>query len=232
LLRSAPNEPTADENRALETPESDLDEILQGPSRPKPRALQGPPRSSGEPAWLTRSRLHVANRPEPLTVPFSSVSEQDLQSLEEAENTKGGLKRVLAKVMEIACKAAHGTIHKRAVNLFESDNEEELSDSEGGSGDAPQSLTVLECTRRVMVLEERIKENDMAQVKEKGDKRNAIGSIMPPGGVLNMKGVPGQTIPQQEGLDIGNYSNEAHWKYAPYLDPVRYVIEFQVLRMH
>jgi hypothetical protein len=197
-----------------------------------PEPLQGPPKPSSEPAWLKKSRLRIENRPEPLTAPFSSVSEEALQSLEEAENTRGGLKRVLDKVMEIAQKIAHETIHKRAVNLFDTDIEEERSDSEGSSGGASQSPTVLECIRRAMVLEARIKENDRAQAKEKRDKSDNIGSIMPPGGILNMKGVPGQTVLQQEGLDIESYSNEAYWKYAPHLDPVRYVIEFQVLRMY
>jgi hypothetical protein len=145
---------TADEDPALEPPESDFDEIFLALRPPKPVILKDLPRSIGEPTWLAESRRRITECAEPLTAPFPGVSEKILESLEEAESTRGSLKQVLAKVMTIVHNAAHKTRHQYVVKLFNSNNDEEQSDRECGSGDPSELLTVLECICRAMVLEE------------------------------------------------------------------------------
>jgi len=135
---------------------------------------------NGEPLWLRSGHFRIANRPEPLTTPFSNVSGPDIQTLDEAESTQGGLKRVLARVVGIAHQIAHSTYKKQAVDLFVEENEEESNEIQGGNGEDMLSLSLLECIWRAMVLEDRIREKDKAQVKEKGDKMIGGGSIMPP----------------------------------------------------
>ena len=156
-LGSASKEPTAEEYRVPEPPESELEDDVPPPPHPKPSAFQRQPRPLDEQEWLTKSRHSIRNRTVPLTTPFKTVSEQTLKRLEEAENTRGGLKQALAKVLEIAHEIARQTKRKQAVKVLGSDSEEERSDTEGDSGGPSQSPTVLECTRRAMVLEERIK---------------------------------------------------------------------------
>ena len=119
--------------------------------------------------WLAKSRLHIAKRVEPLTEPFQNVSEEVLQKLDKAESTIGGLRQVLAEVMKVAREAAHDTLRKSVANVFEDEEEEgqeeegqeEDSDGEGGSGYSWRSPAVLECSRRAIVLQERIKQNSL-----------------------------------------------------------------------
>jgi len=49
--------------------------------------------------------------------------------------------------------------------------------------------------------------------------------LIPPGGVLGTIGVPGEIIPARDHLRIEEYSNEVYWRFAPYLDSVRRVLE-------
>jgi hypothetical protein len=42
----------------------------------------------------------------------------------------------------------------------------------------------------------------------------------PPGGFLDRRGVPGESIPMMARLHIEQYSNAVYWQFAPYLEPV------------
>ena len=180
LQGRVPQEPTADGN---EPSESDISDIVFSAPRPKPRELQAPIRPFDKPEQLRRGCLFITNRTGPLTTQFSGVDEPALRCLDAAEKTKGGLKRMLAKVMEIAHKTQHEATITRAKKQLGSDNEEEPSGREGDSGEASLLPSILECIHHAMVLEKQIRDLDKAQAKEDGDKMSGIGSIVPPGGV-------------------------------------------------
>jgi hypothetical protein len=188
-----------------EADSSSLDEMFYSSPRPrtKPTAI---PQFRNDPSRLAAGQRTIENRKEGLAVPFTLVSDAIRGSLDNAEKAKGGAKKILAKLMQIA--------HREAMNevgdVFD-------SDAEGNPNSSDENL--LECIRRVMVVEAVIHES--SSNKGKGARKKRRLSSVPPGGALSIKGRPGESIPAMEQLNIREYSNQAYWRFAPYLEAVR-----------
>ena len=73
------------------------------------------------PTWAAKYCKCIEDRRVSLYTPFADVSETLLSSLEDAEKTRGGLKRILTKVTNIAYKAY---LHKTS-KTFEDDTDQE-----------------------------------------------------------------------------------------------------------
>jgi len=204
--------------QSSESEEDDLDDIFFEPPPPKPKSKPAPkPVSRLEFPWLARGRRKIAHRKEALTTPFSRVSDEVRKDLEKAEKTKGGLQRVLTALKGIGRKVAN----KEAISVFKSDNEGE----EGGTaGEASES--VFECVRRILVTEAAIQQSMLKKKhKAKPIRQTRSFDLIPPGGVLGTIGVPGEIVPTRDHLRIHEYSNKVYWKFAPYLESVRRVLE-------
>jgi hypothetical protein len=134
-----PGQPVLEDN---ETDSSSLDDVflVPPPSRAK-LPLTSKPKPVHDPSLLAAGRRLIETRNEALTVPFTQVSDAIRHSLENAEKTKGGPKKVLAELMKIARQEA---VNERMVD-FNSDGEE------NPNGNHNENL--LECIRCVMVVE-------------------------------------------------------------------------------
>ena len=184
---------------------SSLDEIffMSPLRRAKPTSK---PKPTHDPSLLADGRHLIERRNEALTVPFTQVSDAICRSLEDAEKTEGGPRRVLAKITSIA----HQEAVKGVAAVFNPDAEENPNEN------------LLECIRRVMVLEAVIhKSHSKGPMDKKGKGKVHELSPIPLRGTLKMKGGPGESIPAREQLDIQEYSNQAYWRFAPYLESVR-----------
>ena len=204
--------------QSSESEADDLDDIFFKPPLPKPKSKLAPkPVSRLEFPWLARGCRKIAHRKEALTTPFSRVSDEVRKDLEKAEKTKGGLQRVLTALKGIGRKVAN----KEAISVFKSDNEGE----EGGTaGEASES--VFECVRRILVTEAAIQQSMLKKKhKAKPIRQTRSFDLIPPGGVLGTIGVPGEIVPTRDHLRIHEYSNKVYWKFAPYLESVRRVLE-------
>ena len=194
----------------MEMEESDV-EVYQRTSR-KRLATSTPRTYLSGPAWQQPYRKYIEERGEPLEKEFTGVSETVLRSLEEAEKTRGGPKGILGKVTTVT----HKTFTQQMSDVLQDEN----TDRESEAGRAEYSQDLLECVRRVMIVEARIR----------GSSKTALNtrtlSKIPPGGLLGIKGVPGKSIPALAGLRIDQYSNAMYWQFAPYLEPVRCGLRF------
>jgi hypothetical protein len=174
-----------------------------------------------KPSWLVWGRRMITHRNEGLNVPFSKVSSEVWKDLEKEEKTKGRLQWVLTGLKEIGRNVAK----KVAERVFESDSNKE----EGGPGaeaSGKDSESLLECVRHILVTEAAIQRSKL----KKKHKANPILQtrnldLIPPRGVLVTMGVPGEIVPAMDHLWIQEYSNGAYWRFAPYLDSVRHVLE-------
>ena len=202
-----PEEPVIEDNEA---DYSSLDEVflLPRPPRPTTKPMSTLKVSCPEPSILAPGRHKIENRNEALNVPFTQVSDSIRCSLDQAEKTKGGPKRVLAKLTAIARTQAK----KEIGDGFNSDEESPNSHED-----------LLECIRRMMVVEAVIRESSAKLPKNKkgkGAHKLRMLSSIPHGGLLNMKGGPDESVPLMEDLNIQEYSNETYWRFAPYLEDV------------
>ena len=189
---------------------SSLDEILHVSPRVKAKP-PSMPIPKNDPSRLAAGRCFIENRDEALTVPFTQVSDAIHRSLENAEKAKGGPRKVLAKLREVA----NGQALQAVKDLFDSDVEEIPNGCDEN---------LLECIRRVMMVEATIREASLEGPMEKKGKRAHILTSIPPGGALNVKGEPGESTPAFDQLSIREYSNHAYWKFAPHLEAVRYTL--------
>lgn len=184
---------------------------LLPPSRAKPRPM---PKSKHDPSLLTTGRQFIETRGEALDVPFLYISDAIRDGLQDAERT-GSPKQILAKLTRLAQKEAL----KQVANNFDSDVEETSNSSKEN---------LLECIRRIMVVEAAMLQsssNGPMKNNRNGAHKACMVSSIPPGGMLNMKGAPGESIPAIEQLNIQEYSNQAYWKFAPYLEDVCYTLK-------
>ena len=202
-----PEQPVLEDDEAYY---SSLDEMFLEPPRPRAKRTSKPkPTSNNDPSLLAAGCRVIETHNEALSVPFTQIRDEICHSLENAEKTKGGPKKVLAKLTAIA----HGEAIKNVAAVFGSDVEEENPDSSDES--------LLECIRRMMVVEAAINKASSKGRKGKGAQNAHSFSSIPPGGALNMKGEPGESIPAVDQLKIQEYSNKAYWRFAPYLEAVR-----------
>lgn len=114
--------------------------------------------------WNERCRKYIEDRRELLSKPFTGVSDTILQSLEDAERTQGGPKYILVKLQHVARKA-----HKHQVGRVLKSNdvdEESEVDRQDGSGEE-DSQDLLECIRRVMIIEAIIRRTSNTEVPGK-----------------------------------------------------------------
>jgi hypothetical protein len=172
--------------------------------------------------WLDRYRQYINDRVEPVDAPFTGVSETILRGLEDAEKTRGGPRGILAKVARLAQKT-----HLQIVSdLFKDKNTDQESEAEQQDGSGEEySQDLLECIRRAMIVEARIRESSNTKSQAgKNQKKTALRtrtvSNIPPGGLLRTDSVPGESIPAMERLSIDQYSNATYWQFAPVLEPV------------
>lgn len=155
-------------------------------------------------------------------MPFANISDKVRIRLEDAEKTLGGPKGILAKVTKIA----HESYVQKASDIFKDDGTDQASDVEqDGSGEGG-SHDLLECVRRMMILDARIQESSKKKSRPgKNQKKTVLKestlSNIPPGGVLGISSVPGESPPTMAGLSIDRYSNAIYWQFKPYLEPVR-----------
>jgi len=206
------------QTQSSESEEDDLDDIFFEPPPPKSKSKPAPkPVSRLEFPWLAQGHCMITHRKEALTTPFSRVSDEVQKDLEKAEKTKGGLQRVLTALKGIGRKVAN----KEAISVFKSDNKGE----EGGTaGEASES--VLECVCRILVTEAAIQQSMLKKKhKAKPIRQMCNFGLIPPGGVLGTIGIPGEIVPTRDHLHIQEYSNKVYWKFAPYLESVRHVLE-------
>ena len=159
------------------------------------------------PAWQQRYRKYIEERGETFEKQFTGISETVLRSLEEAQKTRGGPKGILGKLMTIA----HNTFTQQIRDGLQDNN----TDRESEAGQAEYSQDLLECVRRVMIVESRIQELSKTALKTR------TLSNIPPGGLLGVRSVAGGGIPAMAELHIDQYSNAMYWQFAPYLEPVR-----------
>jgi hypothetical protein len=201
---------------------SDIDFICGGKATPKASILP-PQRPTLELLWLSKGRSYILNHQEGLDVPFPKASNAFLHHLKEVEKTKGGPRNVLTKLMDIGNEA----FSNKTARVFDSDTEgldgeTDPGDSDYGNNEASHNL--LECTRRVMVLQAKIQEHTTNRVLATSNEIPAENtqelSTAPPGGVLVINGPPDKDIPPRSALCIEDYSNSVYWQYAPYLDTV------------
>jgi hypothetical protein len=165
---------------------------------------------------IEQCRKYIEHRGEPLEKLFADVSEALLRSLEDAEKTRGGPKGILTKVTRLA----HGAFTQQVSDGFDTDRES--GTERQGDSRAEVSQDLLECVRRMMVVEARIREplNTASQAgknKKKGARRL---SKTPPRGLLGVRGVPDGSIPAMARLRIEQYLNALYWQFAPHLDSV------------
>ena len=106
-----------------------------------------PQMNPSAPSWSWPYRTYIEDRGEPFEKGFTGVSPTVLRCLEDAEKTRGGPKGILNKLTTIA----HKTFVQRVHDVFEGDNAHQ--ESEAGQ----YSQDVLECVRRVMIVEARIR---------------------------------------------------------------------------
>ena len=139
--------------------DSDLEEILCSPPR-RPKAIVPQLEYSNHPPWFERHRKHIEDRGGPIDEPFTGVSEALLRSLEDTEKTGGGSKRILSKVKDIAHKA----FVQQMANVLKGDNDtdpaQEVGQHDGSGEELSQDL--LECTRRVMLIEARVQDRSIS----------------------------------------------------------------------
>jgi len=131
----------------------DIEEITWPSQKPLPPVLpqlQPPTRDK----WF-EERKTIEDRGETIHKPFTLVSNAVLRSLEDAEKTLGGPKGILAKVVRIA----HKTSLEKTSSVFKS------ADSANDTGE-DGSQDVLECVRRMMLLEARIQVLATAMIQE------------------------------------------------------------------
>jgi hypothetical protein len=205
--------------QSYEEEEDDIRDIFFEPPRPKPTpAPKLVPK--GDFPWLAWGRRQIARRNEDLNVPFSRVSGEVWKDLEKAEKTKGRAQRVLSELKEIGHKVAG----KEAARIFESDDEDEEGIPGVGAGGEYED-SVLECVRRILVTEAAIQQAKLRKKKKAKSKRKTRNlALVPPGGVLGTIGVLGEVALPMD-LRIEEYSNEDYWRFAPYLDSVRRILE-------
>jgi hypothetical protein len=204
----------------LETDDSILKEDPRSSrKRPAPIVTHIPPPS--DPSWIAESRKRIEDRGVPIYTPFTDVSETVLRSLEDAEKTRGGPKGILAEVTRIARKA----FYQQQSNVLADDTDQESgAEQQGGSGEQA-SKDLLECIRRMMIIEARIREssNTKSQAgknrKKTAPKKRTLNKI-PPGGPLGIIGVTIEGVPAMARPPIKQYSNEIYWKFAPDLESV------------
>jgi hypothetical protein len=93
---------------------------------------------------------------------------------------------------------------------------------QGDSG-AEVLQDLLECVHWMMVIEARIREpsNTTSQAGKNKKKGACRLSKTPPGGLLDVRGVPDRSIPAMARLRIEQYSNALYWQFVPHLDSVR-----------
>ena len=84
-----------------------------------------------------------------------------------------------------------------------------------------------EYAHQMVIVDERIQESSNAEsLAGKNQKKSSLKmrtlSKIPPGGLLDIKGVHDENIriPAMEGLRIEQYSNAMFWQFAPHLEPV------------
>jgi len=207
---------------AMEAEDTDIEEIIR-PSQKRLAAVFPQPKPETSLEQFGRYRKYIKDRGVPLDKPFANVSEALLRNLEDAEKTLGGPKRILTKVTRIAQKV----FTQEASSVLKDDDTDQESGAERqDDGGEEYSQDLLECVRRMMSVEARIREpsnteSQAGQTRKKTTLKGRKLSKNPPGGLLNISGVPGESIPAMAGLRIEQYSNAAYWKFVPYLESVR-----------
>jgi hypothetical protein len=205
----------------MEMEDSDTNEIPTC-SRRRPAAIFPQSKPEVHSTWLDRCREYIEDCEEPLEKPFTGVSEALLRSLEDTEKTRGGPKGILAKVTRIA----HDAYVQRVSSEFESEDTDQESGAERQDGGGEEvSQGVLECVCRMMMVEARIRRSSKTKSQAGKNRKKMVQKICtltrtPPGGLLDRRGVPGESIPAMAKLRIEQYSNATYWQFAPYLEPV------------
>jgi len=166
--RNAGYDTEADTELTLEqASNSDIDDDDIYPVVVRPKAKVLPPLNlSVEPLWLLKGQAYILNQQEGLDVPFPKASDTTLRNLEEAEKTKGGLRNILGKLMDVGYRA-----HLDAVAREFDVDAEDL----GNPGDDEPSHDILECARRVMVLQERVWEQSTAKEHTTKGRQERLG---------------------------------------------------------
>src|SRR5258708_25911449 len=112
--------------------DSNIDSVING-TPPRTRGDACPrERPISEAEWLNQGRIHIRARKEPLSVPFTNVGNEILGDLAKAAKTRGSLKTVLRRMMNIGYKAAvKQAAAKQAENIMMC-RDDDTEDSEGG----------------------------------------------------------------------------------------------------
>ena len=212
-----------------EKSDSDLSEIIESlQQRKHPAKIEDIRRTipAGESQWLRKARTYIKGHPDSLEVPFPNAGNATVTKIEEAEGKGGGSQKVLKRLKELA----HRVFAANAAAIFDEDavdDHETLLSEDFGEDENSHSL--LECVRHIMLMENLvlftspvIEGKDTSIGHKVDDAKNFWRpSIIPPGGVLNIRGIPGEEPPSLLVLRArGLYSNDEYWKFSPYLDPV------------
>ena len=215
--------PVACDAFAVSDLESDDSVIMKIPLSSRKRLASIVPlkKPSSYPSWTAKYRNRIEDRGVPIHTPFPDASEALLRSLEDAEKTRGGPKGILAKVTKIARDA----LHQHVSGEFEDDTDQE-SEAERQDGGEEVSQDLLECIRRMMIVEARIRESSKTKGKAGKNRKKMAPKIrtiskIPPGGLLGISSVPSKGVPARAGLRIEQYSNARYWQFAPDLESVR-----------
>jgi len=167
------------------------------PNFPEPNLLElnslEPNSSTGSP-MLERYRRYIEGLGEPLYKQFTSVGEPFLHCLEDAERPSGGARAKLARLTRIAREELS---QKISDDLKVDDPDlERTTEREDGSGDE-YSRNLLECVRRVIVVEAIIRRSSNKR-SQAGNNRRKMARESPPGGSLGIREVSSKEI----SLDI------------------------------
>src|SRR5258708_3133356 len=136
---------------------------------------------------------------------ISKVNKETLKSLEDAERVYSNPKENLTgwKIGYPPPRIKQNPLLTRTEKSRHQENYESVS----------------ECIRRIMLTKAIVREQSSGN-KDAAPRSRQLSAI-PPGGELNVQGVPGKSAPAVEDLSIKRYSNDNYWQFAPYLDVVR-----------
>lgn len=130
-------------------PDSDDSLYDRQEQRERRASMVPPPKPPSHPKWRDRYRRRVECL-ESLETPIAGVSETIRHRLEEAQKARGGTKTILKTLEEIA----YATRFKENRDLFNNDTAQE-SEAEGSECGGKCSPDLLECFRRIVLLEAR-----------------------------------------------------------------------------
>ena len=128
---------------------SDSDDSIYAPPKQRAAIVHQPPRPTYR-AWRDRYRHRIEVRTEPLERPFDNISEAISSRLDKAQKARDSPKAILDMLERIA----HDLWSKKKRDTLNPDLD---NDEEGSDRGGDYSPDVLECTRRIILLESKLR---------------------------------------------------------------------------